>query len=146
MIYRHILVATDLSEECHPLMERAQALAQATGARLSLVHVIEPMAMAFGGDVPMDLSLLQQQQFDQARERLDSFAGRYPELTPDNRHLVYGQPRQEIHRLASEQGCDLVIVGSHGRHGLALLLGSTANDVLHGAPCDVLAVRLKKPE
>ncbi|WP_017939233.1 universal stress protein [Zestomonas thermotolerans] len=146
MTYRHILVATDLSEECHPLMERAQALAQATGARLSLVHVIEPMAMAFGGDVPMDLSLLQQQQFDQARERLDSFAGRYPELTPDNRHLVYGQPRQEIHRLASEQGCDLVIVGSHGRHGLALLLGSTANDVLHGAPCDVLAVRLKKPE
>ena len=146
MTYRHILVATDLSEECHPLMERAQALAQATGARLSLVHVIEPMAMAFGGDVPMDLSLLQQQQFDQARERLDSFAGRYPKLTPDNRHLVYGQPRQEIHRLASEQGCDLVIVGSHGRHGLALLLGSTANDVLHGAPCDVLAVRLKKPE
>lgn len=146
MIYRHILVATDLSEECHPLMERAQALAQATGARLSLVHVIEPMAMAFGGDVPMDLSLLQQQQFDQARERLDSFAGRCPELTPDNRHLVYGQPRQEIHRLASEQGCNLVIVGSHGRHGLALLLGSTANDVLHGAPCDVLAVRLKKPE
>lgn len=146
MTYRHILVATDLSEECHPLMERAQALAQATGARLSLVHVIEPMAMAFGGDVPMDLSLLQQQQFDQARERLDNFAGRYPELTPDNRHLVYGQPRQEIHRLASEQGCDLVIVGSHGRHGLALLLGSTANDVLHGAPCDVLAVRLKKPE
>ena len=40
---------------------------------------------------------------------------------------------------------DLIVVGSHGRHGLALLLGSTANDVLHGAPCDVLAVRLKHP-
>ena len=39
---------------------------------------------------------------------------------------------------------DLIVVGSHGRHGLALLLGSTANDVLHGAPCDVLAVRLQK--
>jgi universal stress protein A len=36
------------------------------------------------------------------------------------------------------------VVGSHGRHGLALLLGSTANDVLHGAPCDVLAVKLLK--
>ncbi|CAD5108839.1 universal stress protein [Zestomonas carbonaria] len=146
MIYQHILVAIDLSEECHPVMLRAQALAIASQAKLSLVHVVEPMAMAFGGDVPMDLSMLQQQQFDQARERLDSFAGRYPELTPDHRHLVYGQPRQEIHRLAAEQGCDLVVVGSHGRHGLALLLGSTANDVLHGAPCDVLAVRLKKPE
>lgn len=146
MTYQHILVAIDLSEECHPVMQRAQALANAAQARLSLVHVVEPMAMAFGGDVPMDLSMLQQQQFDQARQRLDTFAGRYPELTPDNRHLVYGQPRQEIHRLAAEQGCDLVVVGSHGRHGLALLLGSTANDVLHGAPCDVLAVRLKKPE
>ena len=35
-----------------------------------------------------------------------------------------------------------LVVGSHGRHGLALLLGSTANAVLHGAPCDVLAVRI----
>ncbi|WP_163009288.1 universal stress protein, partial [Pseudomonas viridiflava] len=60
--------------------------------------------------------------------------------------LVYGQPRQEIHQLASKRDCDLIVIGSHGRHGLALLLGSTANDVLHGAPCDVLAVRLKKSE
>ena len=39
-------------------------------------------------------------------------------------------------------GADLIVVGSHGRHGLALLLGSTANGVLHGATCDVLAVRV----
>ncbi|MBU3056004.1 MULTISPECIES: universal stress protein [Pseudomonas] len=146
MTYQHILVAVDLTEECHPVVIRAQALANSCQARLSLVHIVEPMAMAFGGDVPMDLSMLQQQQFEQARERLNTFAGRYPELTADQRHLAYGQPRQEIHRLATEQGCDLIVVGSHGRHGLALLLGSTANDVLHGAPCDVLAVRLKKPE
>lgn len=146
MTYQHILVAVDLTDECHPVVRRAQALAQASHAKLSLVHIVEPMAMAFGGDVPMDLSMLQQQQFEQARERLQGFAGIYSELSADQRHLAYGQPRQEIHRLAEEQGCDLIVVGSHGRHGLALLLGSTANDVLHGAPCDVLAVRLKKPE
>ncbi|WP_342246394.1 universal stress protein [Pseudomonas sp. OTU5201] len=146
MTYQHILVAVDLTDECHPVVRRAQALAQASHAKLSLVHIVEPMAMAFGGDVPMDLSMLQQQQFEQARERLQTFAGIYSELTADQRHLAYGQPRQEIHRLAEEQGCDLIVVGSHGRHGLALLLGSTANDVLHGAPCDVLAVRLKNPE
>ena len=101
--------------------------------------------MAFGGDVPMDLSILQQQQQQQAQQRLDNFTRQYPQLTPDNCHLGFGQPRQEIHELASEQQCDLIVVGSHGRHGLALLLGSTANDLLHGAPCDVLAVRLKKP-
>jgi universal stress protein A len=146
MPYQHILIAVDLTDECHPVAERALAIAANGAARASLVHVVEPMAMAFGGDVPMDLSMLQQQQFDQARERLESFAARYPHLGEEQRHLAYGQPRQEIHRLAEEQGCDLIVVGSHGRHGLALLLGSTANDVLHGAPCDVLAVRLKKPK
>ncbi|MDH1261563.1 MULTISPECIES: universal stress protein [unclassified Pseudomonas] len=146
MPYQHILVAVDLTEECDPVMHRAQALSASCGAKLSVVHIVEPMAMAFGGDVPMDLSMLQQQQFEQARERLDKFSSKYPDLANDRRHLAYGQPRQEIHRLAGEQQCDLIIVGSHGRHGLALLLGSTANDVLHGAPCDVLAVRLKKPE
>ncbi|BCR24182.1 universal stress protein [Aquipseudomonas alcaligenes] len=144
MPYQHILIAVDLTDECHPVVERALAIAASSGAKAALVHIVEPMAMAFGGDVPMDLSMLQQQQFDQARERLQSFAGRYPQLGAEQRHLAYGQPRQELHRLAEEQGCDLIVVGSHGRHGLALLLGSTANDVLHGAPCDVLAVRLKK--
>lgn len=144
MPYQHVLVAIDLTDECDPVMLRAQKLATSSAAKLSVVHIVEPMAMAFGGDVPMDLSMLQQQQFDQARERLDTFVKKHPEISSDKCHLAYGQPRQEIHRLAEEQQCDLIIVGSHGRHGLALLLGSTANDVLHGAPCDVLAVRLKK--
>jgi len=144
--YSHILVAVDLTEECDPVIYRASASAEANGAKLSLIHIVEPMAMAFGGDVPMDLSQLQQQQFDQAKERLDRLIDIYPQLSKDNCKLAYGQPRQEIHALAKAQKCDLIVVGSHGRHGLALLLGSTANDVLHGAPCDVLAVSLKKPD
>jgi universal stress protein A len=94
----------------------------------------------------MDLSQLQQQQFDQAKERMDRLFNKYPDIHRGDSHLTYGQPRQEIHQLAKDQKCDLIVVGSHGRHGLALLLGSTANDVLHGAPCDVLAVRLQKKE
>ncbi|MGY4493537.1 universal stress protein [Pseudomonas putida] len=146
MPYHHILVAVDLTEECDPVIHRARELSASQDAKLSLVHIVEPMAMAFGGDVPMDLSQLQQQQFDQAKERLERLITKYPELSKENCHLTYGQPKQEIHGLAKEKGCDLVVVGSHARHGLALLLGSTSNDVLHGAPCDVLAVRLKKPE
>jgi len=145
MSYQHLLVAVDLSEECTPVLQRAQELARSTQARLSIVHIIEPMAMAFGGDVPMDLTLIQQQQFEQAEAALAKLAEQYPEVSKEQRHLIFGQPRQEIHGLATEQGCDLIVVGSHGRHGLALLLGSTANDVLHGAPCDVLAVRLNPP-
>jgi universal stress protein A len=143
MPYQHILVAVDLTAECHAIILQAQTLAASASAKLSLISVVEPMGMAFGGDVAIDLSILQQQQFDQAQERLDTFIKGYPELPAKQCHLIYGQPRQEIHRFANEQHCDLIVVGSHGRHGLALLLGSTANDVLHGAPCDVLAVRLK---
>ncbi|MCF3191824.1 universal stress protein [Pseudomonas bubulae] len=146
MPYEHILVAVDLTDECDPVINRASESAKANGAKLSLIHIVEPMAMAFGGDVPMDLSQLQQQQFDQAKERLERLIAKYPQLHKDFCHLNYGQPRQEIHALAKAQKCDLIVVGSHGRHGLALLLGSTANDVLHGAPCDVLAVSLKKPD
>ena len=47
-----------------------------------------------------------------------------------------------IINIADQEKVDLIIVGSHGRHGLALLLGSTANSVLHHAKCDVMAVRL----
>jgi universal stress protein A len=144
MNYQHLLVAVDMTDDCHTVIERAVELAKCCNSRMSLVHVVEPMSMAFGGDVPMDLSALQEQQIDQARKQLEAFSANHPELTKDNSHLAFGQPRQEIHRLATEQGCDLIVVGSHGRHGLALLLGSTSNDVLHGAPCDVLAVHLKK--
>ena len=144
MTYQHILAAVDLTEECDPVIKRARALAEGTGATLSLVHIVEPMAMAFGGDVPMDLSQLQQQQFDQAKERMRALRVKFPDVAEEFCHLTYGQPRQEIHKLAKEKGYDLIIVGSHGRHGLGLLLGSTSNDVLHGAPCDVLAVRLER--
>lgn len=143
MLYSHVLVAIDLIDECRPVAEHARQLAQALGAKLTIVHVVEPLAMAYGGDVPMDLSMLQQQQFEQAKERMQLFATEYG-LPEQQLQIAFGQPRQEIHRVATEFGCDLIVVGSHGRHGLALLLGSTANDVLHGAPCDVIAVRLHK--
>ena len=142
MPYEHILVAVDLTDECDPVINRASESAKANGAKLSLIHIVEPMAMAFGGDVPMDLSLLQQQQFDQARERLQSFAGRYPQLGTEQRHLAYGQPRQELHRLAEEQGCDLIVMGSHGRRGIeALILGSVAQKVLTHASLPVMIIK-----
>ena len=62
---------------------------------------------------------------------------------PSNRWMVWGVPKQEIVQIAVQENIDLIVVGSHGRHGLALLLGSTANSILHYAKCDVMAVRLK---
>lgn len=141
--YRHLLLAVDLTEESAPVAAQALALAKAFDATLSVVHVIEPLSLAYGGDIPMDLSSVQDQIHDQARAHLGDFA-RGLGIDEDRQYLIFGRPESEIHRVAKCKNCDLVVVGSHGRHGLALLLGSTANGVLHGASCDVLAVRVGK--
>ena len=140
--YQHILVALDLSEESPQVLEQAVSLASTANAKLSLVHIIEPLTFAYGGDIPVDLTEVQEQLQTQAQEQLAKLASGIT-IENQHQHVVIGQPAAEIHRLAEEQQCDLVVVGSHGRRGLALLLGSTANGVLHGAKCDVLAVRVK---
>jgi universal stress protein A len=143
--YKKIMLAVDLTEESKPVAERAMALVKAYDAELHLVHVIEPLSLAYGGDVPMDLSSVQEQIQDQAKSHLAEFASGMSVPT-EHQHLIFGRPESEIQRVADEEGADLIVVGSHGRHGLALLLGSTANGVLHGAMCDVLAVRVGKQE
>lgn len=142
MSYQHLLLAVDLTEESQQVAEKAVALAQLNDAKLSLVHVIEPLSFAYGGDVPMDLSTIQEQLDEHAQQRLEIFAESLG-VEVQQRYVVSGHTESEIHRIAKEQQIDLIVVGSHGRHGLALLLGSTANGVLHGAKCDVLAVRVK---
>jgi universal stress protein A len=139
--YEHLLLAVDLTEESVPVADQARALATAFGSKLSIIHVIEPLSLAYGGDIPMDLSSVQDQIHEQARGHLAEFAGRL-DIAPDDQYLIFGRPESEIHRVAKCKGADLIVVGSHGRHGIALLLGSTANAVLHGATCDVLAVRV----
>lgn len=140
--YKKILLALDLTEESEQLKQKACELTQTNDAKLYVVHVIEPLSFAYGGDVPMDLSTIQEQLDQHAQKKLQTFCDALD--CPVTKQLVVtGQTESEIHRLADDNQIDLVIVGSHGRHGLALLLGSTANGVLHGANCDVLAVRIQ---
>ncbi|MCZ6659085.1 MAG: universal stress protein [Gammaproteobacteria bacterium] len=146
--YQRILLAVDLTEESKQLAGSGKALATAFEAELHVIHVIEPLSLAYGGDIPMDLSSVQEQIHEQAKSHLAEFANGLG-VPQDRQYLIFGRPESEIHRVAESQEMDLIIVGSHGRHGLALLLGSTANGVLHGASCDVLAVRvgvIEKPE
>ncbi|QIL89334.1 universal stress protein [Microbulbifer harenosus] len=142
--YKNILVGLDLSEESSQVLDRAAQIATVSNAQLRLAHIIEPLTFAYGGDIPMDLSEVQEQLQNQAKEQLRRAAASL-NIPADRQHVVLGQPATEIHRLAEDTDCDLIVIGSHGRHGLALLLGSTANGVLHGAGCDVLAVRVHPP-
>jgi universal stress protein A len=143
--YKHILLAVDFFDQDEVISSRAKDLADKYQAKLSLVHVVDSLpATEIGGywiDIPSNLDLTDE-IMAAAKKRLTKLAERL-NVPQDRMWLEMGSPKLEIVRVAKENNIDLIIVGSHGRHGLALLLGSTANGVLHHAVCDVLAVRLR---
>lgn len=139
--YQKIIVAIDLSEDSDEVVQRARGIAGESGAEMHLIHVIEPLSFAYGGDIPMDFSGIQDEIHQQATNQLQRFGETYG-FDSEHRHIVLGKPEVEIHTAAEEKDADLIVVGSHGRYGLALLMGSTAKGVLRGATCDVLAVRV----
>lgn len=141
--YNRVLVAVDLTDESDQVLQKAIDIAQRNEAELHLIHVIEIVSFAYGGDIPMDLTSLQEQIDKQANERMNETAKllSYP-VTQTS--IATGNTEEEIHQHARKIDADLIVIGSHGRHGLALILGSTSNGVLHGATCDILAVHLAK--
>lgn len=141
--YTHLLVAVDLTEESAHVLEQASLIASAFNAQMSLIHVMEPLSFAYGGDIPMDLTQLQEQLAEEAKKQLTKLADAH-QIMASNQYVLLGHTQTEIHRIADENKVDLIVSGSHGRHGLALLLGSNSNAILHGANCDVLAVRVGK--
>lgn len=141
--YTHILLAADFNPESEKVVHRAKALAANFHARLSIVHVLEPISIAYGGEFPVDLGDLHKELEKQAKQQLGAL-GEKLNVAPEHQFLEVGITEKEILRVAKANGVDLIVMGSHGRHGLALLLGSTANAVLHHAEIDVLAVRVGK--
>lgn len=143
--YKHILLATDFSIHDLVVAQRAKELSEKYQAKLSIVHVADNLpvstSMIDGQIMPFDIDL-GEELMRMAKERLAK-QGTELGIADDDQWLVIGSPKMEIVTLAKDNDVDLIVVGSHGRHGLALLLGSTANGVLHHAQCDVLAVRLK---
>ncbi|MDS4041541.1 MAG: universal stress protein [Candidatus Competibacter sp.] len=145
MAYQHVLFAADFSEDALRVGERAKEIARKYGARLSMIHVVEDVNIGLGGGyelLPVLPDLPDEALLQEARAVLGDLVRRLG--AEDAEKWVVNAPstKEGILGAARDHGADLIVVGSHGRHGLALLLGSTANAVLHGAPCDVLAVRI----
>lgn len=143
-LYRNLLLAIDFASDANMLCQRAAKMAEIHGASLSLVHVVEPIVTDSAFDtlppIPVDFEDVHIQQ---ARKQLDQLRQSY-DIPEENTFLEIGVTKHEILRVAQEQSIDLLLLGSHGRHGIELLFGSTANAVLHHATCDVLAIHLKK--
>lgn len=137
--YKKIVVALDIYTSYELVLKKAVALAQ-KNEYLHLVYVtlprtyFEPYGVSFVGEYVSDTRL-------QAEQRLTEIAEKYA-VPAAQIHSIIGHPADEIHELAENICADLIIIGTHGQSGVKLLLGSTANGVLHAVKCDVLAVKV----
>jgi len=142
-MYKHILFATELGEESRQVEDKVSSIVKLTGARVSIIHVVEPMPSAYVvGEVGpyYDTHEEQKKVNENALKALSPSVERLGVAITD---VIVGSGRvaTEVLLYAQQNDVDLLIVGSHGRHGFQLILGSTANAILHRAKCDVLAVR-----
>jgi universal stress protein A len=141
--YKHILLATDFSECSEAAAKRAAELASLYQAKLTLLHVAHfPEYISNDWIAPEDVA--PRSYLSKRAEKALADLATQLQLTDISWETVFStsSTKHEIVDFARGHNNDLIVVGTYGRHGLSALLGSVANGVLHGAPCDVLAVRM----
>lgn len=156
-MFSKILVALDQGNTCVNLFHQAVTLAQATGAGLMLLSVLEPdysgsLATSAYYSYPLPLGVDSNTWLDIYREaeskgleRLRNFADQAIAAgVPTEFTQTMRSPGRAICTLAQTWEADLIVVGSHGRKGFSeLFLGSVSNYVMHHAPCSVLMIDAK---
>lgn len=145
MTYKKILVAVDTTNEAEDVIKAAREIADEKNSAISIITVIRPMTDFY---VNLYSTLedsagigIDSQAVERVTAWLSGLVKRY-DIDESAVTVIIGTPAVEIRRLAEELDVELIVIGTHGRHGLGLMLGSTANAVLHGAPCDVLAIKV----
>ena len=142
--YKHVLAAVDFSAETKAILDKAAEISHSNKAGLTLCHAVECSDALYASDLvmPVDMELCEEME-KKAKNHLIELAKKR-ELGDVDVRVSIGVPKHEIIRTAGEVGADLIVLGSHGRRGFQVLIGSTANGVLHMARCDVLSVRVKE--
>lgn len=145
-LYKNILVALECGQDAKQVLSKASTfLKDSPGAKIHLVHVVLDLIVAdwagSPGQIPppLDQEALAQSGAEYLRPFIEE-----AQLDPNDLIMCFGPPAQQILKQASNLEADLIIAGSHSRHGLEVLLGSTAHKILNLAECDVLLVRCPK--
>ena len=142
-LYKHILLATDLSDHSLYIAKRAAEIAKLTKTKLSVIHVLGHSPIAYAGEfsIPIDAEFEVQMQ-KQAAKQLEKLCKKI-NVPKKSQFISTGSVKVTVNDLAKKIKADLIIVGTHGHQGLNLLLGSQANAILHAATCDVWIIRIK---
>lgn len=135
---KHIVVAIDFGEPAQAALSLATELAQKLGASLTLLHVYGVPTVYYPDNVSWPL----EQLGEAAQASLDAAVAKTRERLPHAEGKVeVGDPRERILAFATESGADLLVIGTHGRRGLAhLVLGSVAERLVRMSPVPVLTV------
>jgi universal stress protein A len=141
-IYRNILLVVDLGEQSELIGARARDLAALFGAELSVLHVVEYVPVEPMGETLLPAMQIEEELVTRARQRLTELAVKLG-IDTVRRDVAAGNIKAEIVRAAQERRADLIVLGSRERRGPSILVNFTEDTVLHAAPCDVLAVRLR---
>jgi nucleotide-binding universal stress UspA family protein len=144
MNIQRILAPTDFSELSTQGLTSALELAETFGAKLLLLHVVEPPPYPVEGIMPSQLGAtllddLERQASNDLVQMLSETHGRIVEVT---RRVVVGIPYRKIVEVAEEEKSDLIVMTTHGRTGLShLVMGSVTEKIVRTAPCPVLTIR-----
>jgi universal stress protein A len=141
-IYRNILLVVDLGEQSEQIGARARDLAALFGAELSVLHVVEYVPVEPMGETLLPAMQIEEELVARAKQRLTELTEKLGIATA-RRDVAAGNIKAEIVRAAQERHADLIVLGSRERRGPSILVNFTEDTVLHAAPCDVLAVRLR---
>lgn len=145
--YQRVLIAVDLQGNPEQVLAKVSGVTDINTASLHLVHAPLDPTYAYSAYIASSAYIGEGWNFDRKQAIVDAkeAAAGYLEnagLSNVEIHIDIGKALDIILDTAKEINADLIVIGSHGRHGIGLLLGSTANAVLHHAKCDVLAVRI----
>jgi universal stress protein A len=140
--YKKLLVLLDLSEDSQQVALAGRDIAAYSNATMLMLHVVEFVPVEPLGESLMPVPDIGDDLVKRAREKLGDLITRLA-LPRATGRVEFGNTKSEILRVAKDEAVDLIVLGSHERHGLAILVNFTEDTVLHAAHCDVLAVRLK---
>jgi len=140
-MYDDILVPTDGSDGMAPVFDHAVGLAAEHDAGLHALYAVNTASLAdLGIESSVDqVSETLRQEGESALQAASEHAGD----TPLETVLVEGSPAKNIVEYAETEGCDVIVMGTHGRSGVdRLLLGSVAERVVRSATVPVLTIRV----
>jgi len=140
--FERILVPTDFSEYSLNAMRVALDIAQRYDGKITLVHAYDPVAFAFPDGYPAPATAREDLRREVQQQLAAAQADARLVHSSVETHVLEGPPANAICEFA-RSGFDLIVMGTHGRTGVArLLLGSVAEQVVRLAPCPVLTIRL----